>query len=50
MIKRRIFYNLANIILISSAFLGFIFPDFAKWIVLFLVVTGLISWIFKGKT
>lgn len=47
MIKKKIFYNLANIILISSAFLGFIFPGFAKWILLILVVTGLISWVFK---
>jgi len=46
--KKKIFYNLANIILISSAFLAFIFPDLAKWIVLILVVTGLISWVFKS--
>lgn len=46
--KKKIFYNLANIILISSAFLGFIFPDYAKWILLVLVVTGLISWVFKS--
>ena len=37
------------IILIGSVIPGFLFPSYAKWILLALVIMGLVSWMSKKE-
>ena len=47
--KKNLSSTVANVLLVSSVFLGFIFPGHAKWILLILVVMGLTSWALKKE-